>query len=1289
MQPVSAQDFGTLLVRTRLVTDAEVNALHERWQAAGGTASGEAAAFARWLVKEQYLTSYQADRLLRGHADHYFFGPYKLLDRIGQGRMAGVFKAVHRLGQVVAIKVLPPSKARDPQALRRFRREARLALRLKHPNVVRTFQTGAEGELQYLVMEYLEGETLEDVLKRRGRLPVAEAVRVVHQALQGLQHLHEQKMVHRDLKPANLMLVSEQATVKILDIGVGRDSFDENDPGASEADPLTVRGDLLGSPDYMAPEQAKDAHTADIRADIYSLGCVLYHALSGQVPFPEKNLVRQIVRHASETARPLKDLNADIPDALQRIVTNLMAKAPTERYATPKQAAAALQAFLDRRQGPAAVSEAAQAAQRKLQEYEAWLQAHDPDAGWLGRGNLRRFLVAGAGVAAACLLLAFGAGIWLGRHDKPAAGPDVAAPGTAADRQTLADWANQLAMLPPESQVEAVAAKLKERNPEFDGAVQHTIQEGVVTDLEFNSDQVSDLAPVRALGGLKRLCCAGSGPGKGKVADLTPLEGLRLAVFDCGFTNVSDLSPLRGMPLEFVSLGGTQVRDLSPLRGAPLVVVNCAGTHVGDVAPLEGMALTLLDAADAPIADLSPLRKAPLEVLWCDLLPQRDLELLRSMGSLKEINGKSTADALKQLEAAQRNAQAWARRVAGMPPEEQVKAVVAELKKRNPGFDGTVTPKIEQGKVVELRLVSDAVTDLSPLQALPGLSRLFCNGSQPGKGSLASLQGLKGLRLTELDCGWTRVRDLEPLRGMPLARLGAAGNPGLADLTPLQKLPLTWLQLDGDVLVEDLTPLRGRPLTSLHLAGTGVRNLEPLRGMKLTSLAIHGAPVLDLTPLQGLPLESLSFDFKPERHSALLRSLKHLERVNGKPADEALQESEAEEREFAAVVQRIAALSAAEQVKVVAAELQKRNPGFDGTVDFKTDVKGGVMEVRLRADRVTDLYPLRALTTVRKVVCTGSASGKGALYDLSPLTGMASLTAVDVSATAVVDLTSLRGLPLTELNLAETPVRDLAALAKMPLERLNLTHTQVVDRTPIKDLPLQHFRCDNLTAADLDMLGQMKTLLTVNDKPLKDNQPVAQTAIPNPAAGAVVRKMVPTLNILGELVGVDRGNKSITLRLRGAVLVQSEHHTFWYQYHRLKAVEAQLIRNPRERLRRIQDQLFWMNYHAARMFRWHARDQDLVLRIADDCQVRVRQLPITLDERGRPRSYSKQELADLKGKDPTLPGYRAELSTLAAPQAVQITVAPADRIKPTGKEEMPDSSVSADQRPRAVVILVL
>jgi serine/threonine protein kinase len=250
----------------------------------------------------------------------------------------------------VAIKVLPPSRAANPQMVARFQREARLAMRMKHPNVVRAYQLGEAKGLHYLVMEYLEGETLDEVLYRRKRLPVNEAVRVVYQALLGLQHIHEQGLVHRDLKPANLMLVPAapdstlQATVKVLDFGLGRALFDEAETLGEPH--LTSENVLLGTPDYLAPEQARDPRNIDVRADIYSLGGVLYHCLAGRPPFPDNNILGQMVRHATEKPQPLRELNPSVPDGLQRVLDWMLAKEPSERYPTPGRAAQALQVFL-------------------------------------------------------------------------------------------------------------------------------------------------------------------------------------------------------------------------------------------------------------------------------------------------------------------------------------------------------------------------------------------------------------------------------------------------------------------------------------------------------------------------------------------------------------------------------------------------------------------------------------------------------------------------------------------------------------------------------------------------------------------------------------------------------------------------------------------------------------------------------------------------------------------------------------------------------------------------------
>jgi len=383
---LTVQNVYGLLLRSRLLPIEEARTMFARWNQEAKDTATQVAPFARWMVANKYLTDYQATLLARGHADVFFLGPYKILDRLGKGRMAGVYKAQHETGPVVAIKVLPPSKAKDPSLFGRFQREARLAVKLKHPNVVRTFQTG-EGEqpgsadkLQYLVMEYIEGETLEDVLQRRKQFLPGEAVRLVYQALLGLQHLHEQGLVHRDIKPANLMLAYPAtaprnlestlgATVKILDMGLARTLSDEGTAERPSDPTLTSEGIVLGTPDYMAPEQARDARSADIRADIYSLGCVLYHLLAGTPPFPDTNIISQMIRHATEAPRPLRDSNPAVPDGLQQIINWMLAKDPAQRYPTPARAAQALQVFLAAG-SPAVAPES----DPKMSRYLTWLE---------------------------------------------------------------------------------------------------------------------------------------------------------------------------------------------------------------------------------------------------------------------------------------------------------------------------------------------------------------------------------------------------------------------------------------------------------------------------------------------------------------------------------------------------------------------------------------------------------------------------------------------------------------------------------------------------------------------------------------------------------------------------------------------------------------------------------------------------------------------------------------------------------------------------------------------------
>ncbi len=191
---MSVEALCKLLVRSRLHPPEKVRDLFHRWQTSARDPAN-VAHFTSWLIKNQYLTEYQSTMLGKGKMDGLFVGPYQVLDRIGKGRMAGVYKALSEQGQVVAVKVLPPSKAKNPETLARFQREARLALQLKHLGLVRTLQVGVANDLHYLVMEHLEGETLEALLKERGTLSSLEAVRIAFLTTLGMQYIHEQGLI--------------------------------------------------------------------------------------------------------------------------------------------------------------------------------------------------------------------------------------------------------------------------------------------------------------------------------------------------------------------------------------------------------------------------------------------------------------------------------------------------------------------------------------------------------------------------------------------------------------------------------------------------------------------------------------------------------------------------------------------------------------------------------------------------------------------------------------------------------------------------------------------------------------------------------------------------------------------------------------------------------------------------------------------------------------------------------------------------------------------------------------
>jgi serine/threonine protein kinase len=294
--------------------------------------------FVDGLVREGLLTRFQAEKLLTGRWRGFVIGgKYRLLDRLGAGGMGAVYLCEHvAMGRRVALKVLPLTQAHDPVSLQRFYREARAVARLDHPNIVRAHDLDCEGNVHFLVLEYIDGCNLHDFVRKNGPLAAARAAHYIRQAALGLGHAHEQGLVHRDLKPSNLLL-DRCGVVKMLDLGLARFFGEDNSPFVQQFE----QGFVIGTADYLAPEQAVSSQV-DIRADLYSLGCTLYYLLTGQSPFPTGSSAQKMMWHQVRVAKPIATFRDDVPEALERVLLRLMEKEPGRRFQTPTELVVAL-----------------------------------------------------------------------------------------------------------------------------------------------------------------------------------------------------------------------------------------------------------------------------------------------------------------------------------------------------------------------------------------------------------------------------------------------------------------------------------------------------------------------------------------------------------------------------------------------------------------------------------------------------------------------------------------------------------------------------------------------------------------------------------------------------------------------------------------------------------------------------------------------------------------------------------------------------------------------------------
>jgi serine/threonine protein kinase len=344
---ITLEEAHQRVLQSKLLTDEDLVGHLFEWRAAASEYT-DGDAFLAWLVGRNQLTEFQAEALAAGMTGPFMLGPYRVQEHIIGGRLGHVFRAIHvDFDQPVGLKVFPQALQDDPEKLARMQREARVAIQVDHPHVMRTFQIGRVGKIYFLAFEDLQGESLATRLARQGRLEYPEACRLIRQAALGLESLHQADIVHRDLRPDNLW-ITRHGQLKIMEFGAARDSLSFLDaPEEGEPGPLAMSSAVLGNCDYLAPEQAHTAQAADARSDIYALGCCLYHALAGQPPFVEQNVAELMARHAHEPPQLVNWLVPHVPQPLAEVVARMLAKSPDARYQTAGEVDWALTPYIE------------------------------------------------------------------------------------------------------------------------------------------------------------------------------------------------------------------------------------------------------------------------------------------------------------------------------------------------------------------------------------------------------------------------------------------------------------------------------------------------------------------------------------------------------------------------------------------------------------------------------------------------------------------------------------------------------------------------------------------------------------------------------------------------------------------------------------------------------------------------------------------------------------------------------------------------------------------------------
>ncbi|HEY3320647.1 MAG TPA: SUMF1/EgtB/PvdO family nonheme iron enzyme [Planctomycetota bacterium] len=1052
---------------------------------------------------------------------------FKLVKKLGEGGMGAVYQAEDlNVGRLVAVKVLPKKHAGDADFVTRFRREAKAAGALNHVNIVAAYSYGEDQGYHYLAMELCEGEPLDKKLKREGPLSWDQATQIVMQVARGLKHAHEHGFIHRDIKPANIMLckplnastIGEVGVAKILDMGLSKNI------GGGEQSFATQTGVALGTPHYISPEQARGDKGVDGRSDIYSLGAMFYHLVTGQTPFQGTTAAAILLKHLNEQLSNPQDIREDIPDPVVQVIQKMMAKDAIDRYRDCNELLADLELVIDGKMPssnaidvgkssvamPRAPRRAATAPRKTAGPLApAGTRPHAPATRHTGeqrastsaRPNKTPLYIAGGVLALGLLILIYAltSGGKSGQGDAETGTTARRGDGETGGRGETAKAAPaEIARSKPETRPVAVqpeAALPKDLSLDLGGGVKMEMVLVPAGEFMMGSDDADAKPQEKPVH---------------KVQISKPFYMGKYPVTIAQFRAFVDAMKFQTEAEKAGNRGYTWDNGWKEVSGVNWMKPNFPQEDNHPVC-----LVTWSDAQEfCKWAAKKTGRNAclPTEAQW---------EYAGRAGTTTKFN---TGDKDSDLEQA-----GWCTNNSGMRTHP-----VGQKKPNSWGLYDML------GNV--LQWVQDNFNDkyyadsppVDPKGPASGGDRVLRGGSwsnrasdcgsarrywiSPGRRNpdigfrlaldvSAAGADVDAQRETGVTDAWVKMvqalpageqfkkvveklKELNPrydgkatqayTNGI-ITDLGLTGA-AISDISPLKSLKLIGLKL-GSTAVSDLTPLLGMPIGHLEIDHTQVRDLTPLRGApgsKMTwtlgRLYMNDTPVTDLSPLADLPKLYL-LTFSPAtvtRGIDSIRAMKTLTQI-GTSGDK-LKSPQEFWKEYDAArggvddawIKMVHALPPEEQIKKVMEKLKELN-------DQRATVNAQIVD--------------KSSVWFAHVNCR----------NLTPLKGFPALRAVWLNGGEATDLAGLSGMALTEINCTGRPISDLSPLRGMKLTKLQLRGTKVTDLSLLTEMPLTELTCDFVPARDTAILKSIKTLEKLNDLPVAEFW--AKNSVP--AAGGV------------------------------------------------------------------------------------------------------------------------------------------------------------------------------------------